>query len=57
MKTLEVALDDWCLFCKHIELETMRAGYTPIVIHRCKHTNFCRDVLCAYEESKTEASE
>jgi len=55
MKTLEIKMDDWCLVCPNLELETRSVfsiKYAETLIHQCKHTNFCQLVIEAYEHTK-----
>ena len=54
MTTILLKLDDWCNLCPRLELETKTIyADTPTLvqkIHKCKHADFCRDVIGTYRE-------
>ena len=55
MKTLEIKVDDWCLVCPNMELETKHilADRDPrYLVHQCKHAGFCGFVIAAYRHTR-----
>jgi len=55
MTKLEIKVDDWCLVCPNMELETrsvLPVRYAEALTHKCKHQHFCQLVIEAYEATK-----
>ena len=53
-KVLQIELEEECISCPMLELETFRttsgANMKPMVFHRCKHLTFCQKVRENWEK-------
>lgn len=56
--TLEIEVEEECLLCPNLELETQNyySDMLPIYkFHQCKHVNFCKGVRSAWEQARSKS--